>query len=56
MFVRGKSNVSLDQNTLAYSAEDENKFYKMETRDQCYKTFYGRNLRMFIKSLEYVSE
>jgi hypothetical protein len=49
-----KQKMILRKNTLAYfflCVNDEvKKFYEIDFRDQCYNTFYVRNLRIFVIS------
>ncbi len=45
------------ENTLIMSRQISNQTLNDEDksiRDQCYKTFYGRNLRIYVKQLEYL--
>jgi hypothetical protein len=41
-----------ERSSLVYhmNSNEENKFDKINIRTQCYKTFYSRNLQLFIKN------
>ncbi len=41
-----------ERSSLIYhmNSNEENKFDKINIRTQCYKTFYSRNLQLFIKT------
>ncbi len=41
-----------ESNSLVYdmNSNEENKFDEINIRTQCYKTFYSRNLQLFIKN------
>ena len=47
-----------ERSSLVYdmNSNEENKFDKIiNIRTQCYKTFYSRNLQLFVKKLKYFS-